>query len=193
MVVPTALALILAGCGGTEKDRTFSATYLPSIVAPKPTDRPYGGEDNPYIGDRLAFTLEDLLGESPTASDRAFANKLKNAGFQRGYQRTWDGGDSAAAFVYLFNDAEGAQRAFVALRKAVAGRKLAAKGLGDEAFGVYSPQSPDFDEGAGYWWRRANLVINTEINCETTCGFAAAARGARAHADLIDAQAKRKS
>jgi hypothetical protein len=137
-----------------------------------------------------AFTLREWLGESPPSAQKTVAGKLQRNGFIIDRHLVWNGNRpflaDAVVFAFLFRTATGARNALAALRFGPA--KGPVKGLGEQSFGTHYPG--DDGEAALYLWRRGNLVVLTEIVCDSRCGFPVVAP-ARAYAGHIDARAKR--
>jgi hypothetical protein len=198
-----ALTILLFICGawvlgaaanaGRTAEAPYSARDLPRIVDPKPIVQGWSFEKgDPYIfpipAHDPAFTLSELLGESPTGGQIATANKLRKAGFLIGRHEVWNSKNrrprrpvsaDAVVFAYLFRGASGARTGYRALRPDAP----LIRGLGEEAVGLSDP------EGALYMWRRRNLVIVAEINCDGNCSFPTA-RPTHTYAAEIDARAK---
>ena len=191
-LVFVALALVLAGCGGKAKERALTVADLASVIGPAP-DTPTGATYQSN-GDPTELGITDLHDRAATAADRATVALLENAGFNRLYQRSFSGAvDSADGTAYLFKDAAGAGDAFAGLRTSLVHQtkpdqkltEVAAKGLGDEAWGAHLTGS---SEAALFLFRASNLVVVTDMSCDTSCGLDIVA-ATRAYADAIAARA----
>jgi hypothetical protein len=195
--VAVSFAIIAAtSSGGTSSGRTYSPRDLPAIVDSKPTLPKWSFEQgDPYIfpipAHAPAFTLAEFLGESPTKAQKALAVKLRKASFQIGRHNVWIGSNekirghaSAVVYAFLFRTTSGARAGFRALRLAGG---APAKGLGQESLALHAK---DGDEVVLYQWRRSNLVVDADFDCDGECGFPPVPLG-RAYATQIDARAKR--
>lgn len=197
----------------------LSTRDLPAILDAKPVVPEWTftpGDSYIYsLAHPPAFTLRELfrLGDSPTKAQKAFADKLKRAGFLIGRHKTWGGEgppynkysnvDAVAVFfAFLFRDASGAGRGIRLLRTTLVpvtgSRVLPAKGLGQDSSGAYASGTTG-NEQALYLWRRANLAILAFMDChDGPCeddpgkAFGVIQPAARAYADEIDARAKHK-
>jgi hypothetical protein len=183
-----ALALVAAGCGGKAKERTLTVADLAGVIGPAP-DTPAGASYQSN-GDPTELGITDLRDRAATAADRATVTLLEKAGFNRIYQRSFTGAvNSADGTAYLFKDAAGAGVALAGLRTSLAHQtkadqkltEISAKGLGDEAWAAHLTGS---SEAALFLFRKSNLVVVTDMSCDTSCGLDIVA-AARAYADAI--------
>lgn len=187
----TALALV-AGCGGKANERTLTVDDLAGVVGPAP-DTPVGASYQ-SAGDPAVLGIVDLRDRAANASDRATVALLEKASLLRIYQRSFTGAVNVAdGTAYLFKDATGAGDAFTGLRaslikEAKLDQKLTevtAKGLGDEVWGAHLTGG---SEAGLFVFRASNLVVVTDMSCETSCGLDIVA-AARAYADAIASRA----
>jgi hypothetical protein len=191
LLAVAALALVVDGCGGKAKERVLAVADLAGVIGPAP-DTPAGASYQSN-GDPTELGITDLRDRAATASDRATVTLLENAGFNRLYQRSFTGAvNSADGTAYLFKDAAGAGTAFAGLRTTLVHEtkpdqkltEVAAKGLGDEAWGAHLTGGL---EAALFLFRRSNLVVVTDMSCDTSCGLDIVS-AARAYADAIAAR-----
>ena len=187
-----ALMLVVAGCGGKAKERTLTVDDLAGVVGPAP-DTPAGASYQSN-GDPTEIGITDLRDRAATASDRATVALFEKAGLVRIYQRSFSGAINVAdGTAYLFKGSAGAGDALTGLRSSLVqqakpDRKLteiAANGLGDEAWGAHLTGAP---EAGLFLFRTSNLVVVTDMSCDTSCGLDIVA-AARAYADAIAARA----
>jgi hypothetical protein len=204
VVLIVLIAFVVAAPASAERrsGAVYSARDLPRILDPAPTIPGWAFEEgDPYIypipRHAPAFTLREWNGESPTGAQKALAAKLTKAGFVIGRHKVWEadspqsrGSYDAAAvvFAFLFRTVPGARVGFRTLLppNTQGVTRLSTRGLGEQALGSHSRSG---DEGAYYFWRRANLVTFAFIQCDGDCDFPAVSP-ARAYAYEIDARAK---
>ena len=188
--VVATVAFASAGQARSTKEPTYTAADFPRILAVK--FKPFSAPDEEGTG---PITLADLR-DSTVPGNKVFVDKLRKAGFQRGYTKSWSAG-IAFAQAFAFGSAPGAHAALRAFQTydrpsslALWGRsaeRVPAKGLGQEAWGAKQNDASGLI-GAHYYWRRGNLVLAAYIECENGCDFAV--RAARVYANAIDARAK---
>jgi hypothetical protein len=200
------VALAAAGCGGSKKSATpptattppttttparpLTALDLVNIVGSTP-DTPAGAD---YAADSrsTALTLADL--PTGTAEERATVRAFRRDGFERIYQRSFNGAFNVTdATAYLFHSPAGSAKAFTLLQGTLekpAGvsqrvTPVAAKGLGDESWGAHVTGD---SEGAVFLWRRGTLVVVADMSCDISCGMDIVS-AARTYASEIDERA----
>lgn len=169
------VAIAVAGCGGKRSERVLTFDDVIGVVGAAP-DTPAGAS---YTTDGVTTELgpADLRARARSAADRATTAALVGAGLVRVYQRSFNGALNVAdATAYLFRGATGAGAAYTRLRASLArqagpDRKLeevAADGFGDDAWGAHLSGG---DEAALFVFRRSNLVVVTDMSCESSCGI----------------------
>jgi len=182
--------VLLAGCGGAS---SLGAGDLAAVAEPAPPI-PQGA----YQEDRSepsSFMLDYLRRTSESKEDRAVLSAAEDAGFERGYQKTWAAravGDGAAAGVVLFQfrDDSGADDVLGVLRRqyqeslGVELETVGASGLGDASWGG---RTTGDDESTIFVWRAGNLVALVFVGCFSGCDEAdRVGEIARAYADAVD-------
>ena len=173
------IALTVAACGGGAGDESFTQSDVLQILQVAPTMPP--GSPWTKEGGISQISFEELRTRHAAA-----AAPLADAGFQRGFAQRWVSSRAVAlGEAYLFPDAAAAQKGFAALQRVTTPiwyMPLPVEDLGDEAV------TGQGELGAGYMWRRANIVLSA-------WGFRGAGaifdydKAARAHADKLDERA----
>jgi hypothetical protein len=181
------IALTIAACGGGGGDENFTQSDVLQILGTSPT-KPAGSSWAKNGGTRQN-SLAELRRDVRRLGAGAYKDEvegLTDAGYERGFTQEWTSrGTFAAGEATLFPDTSGAEKGFAFLQRLTPGwfLPLPVEGLGDEAV------SSKGDLGAGYMWRRGNLLLAAWINRATGPFFDYDA-AARAYADKLDGQAR---
>jgi hypothetical protein len=180
----TALAgLALAACGGSGSD-TLDEDDLGHIAA-APSASPTGSSWRKRTEKQTSLAeLRSMLRAQGRSTD--VADAFERAGLTGDYLWEWVAGRGPLATfeARLFDDADGARQGFAAIQAITANwiSSLHDEELGEEAVGGQS------EAGAGYTWRRTNLVLTTSIYRGGGPAFDFA-RAARAYAHELDDRA----
>lgn len=197
------VTLMLAGCGSSKRpgasegpgtQKQLTALDLINIVGPEP-ETPAGAAYSTN-GGSTTLTLADLRRRAQTAEDKATVKAFERAGFQRIYQRNFNGAINVAdATAYLFRTAGGAATGLSVLQKTLEQpggvnqrvTPVSAKNLGDGAWAAHVTGGGT--EGALFLWRTGTLVVVVDMSCDDTCDFDVV-KAVRAYVDAIDVRAK---
>ena len=198
------LTLAVAGCGSSKQSGTsdepgsqtkqLTALDLINIIGPEP-DTPAGAAYS-TDGGSATLTLSDLRGRAQTTQEKATVKAFERAGFQRIFQRSFNGAINVAdATAYLFRTAEGAAKGLSVLQETlekpggVSQRvtSVPAENLGDDAWAAHVTGGGT--EGALFLWRTGTLVVVADMSCDDTCDFDVV-EAVRAYVDAIAERAK---
>jgi hypothetical protein len=182
-LVAAALALA-AACGGSS-DVTFDEDDVKQILRP-PSAAPAGSS---WVKrEASAVSVAQLRAElRQLGRSTATADALEEAGLRRLYEWGWrlSRGSEAFASAVFFRDAAGAENGFDALQE-ISPNWIAAipvDDLGEQAVGGRSS-----DTGAGFTWRRENLILSVALFRSSGPAFDYE-RAARAYAHELDDRA----
>jgi hypothetical protein len=183
-----AAALALAACGGSS-DVTFDEDDVKQILRP-PSAAPAGSSWVKH--EASAVSVAQVRAElRQLGRSTATADALEEAGLRRLYEWGWrlSRGSEAFASAVLFRDAAGAEEGFDALQEISPNwiATIPVDDLGEQAVGGRSS-----DTGAGFTWRRENLILSVSQFRSSGPAFDYE-RAARAYATEVDervAQAK---
>jgi hypothetical protein len=173
----------VAACGGSST-QTYSEDDVSDILGP-----PSASAEGPWKARARTSVSLDELRTQLRAEGRSLgiADALASAGFTRVWEWEWTSrrGSSAGATANLFDDADGARDGFDPLQDITTNwiTPVQADELGDQAVAGRS------DAGAGYTWRRGNLVLAAFMFRGTGPAFDYVA-AARTYAHALDERAK---
>jgi hypothetical protein len=175
--------MALAACGGSS-DTTFDEDDVTRILRP-PSAAPAGSSWVKH--EASAESVAQLrAGLQQDGRSTATADALEEAGLSRRYVWGWrlSRGSEAFASASLFRDAAGAENGFDALQD-ISPNWIAAipVDLGEQAVGGRSS-----DTGAGFTWRRENLILAVSLYRSRGPAFDYE-RAARAYANELDERA----
>lgn len=179
-----AAAMALAACGGSS-GTTFDEDDAKRILRP-PSAAPAGSSwvEREASSVSVAQLRADLrqLGRSTATADA-----LEEAGLGRLYEWGWrvSRGSEAFASAALFRDAAGAENGFDTLQEISPNwiTAIPVDDLGEQAIGGRSS-----DTGAGFTWRRKNLILSAALYRSSGPAFDYE-RAARAYANELDERA----
>jgi hypothetical protein len=179
-----AAALVLAACGGSS-DAAFDEDDAKRILGP-PSAAPAGSSWVKH--EASAVSVAQLRAElRQLGRSTATADALEEAGLSRLYEWGWrlSRGSEAFASAVLFRDAAGAENGFDTLQQISTNwiAVIPVDDLGEQAVGGRSS-----DVGAGFTWRRKNLILSTALFRSRGPAFDYE-RAARAYANELDERA----
>lgn len=175
----------LAACGGGADSQTFTRSDALEIIGTAPS-KPAGWSWTKDGGIKR-YTLADLRALPEIQHPGGFRDAvdgLAAAGYEGWFKQFWAArGTSAEGEAALFSDTSGAKEGFAHLQRLTPGWFLPVPvdGLGDEAV------SSATEFGAGYIWRRGNLVVDAWV-LRATGPFFDFGAAARVFADALDEQ-----
>jgi hypothetical protein len=180
-----AAALALAGACGGSSDATFDEDDAMRILRP-PSAAPAGSSWVKH--EASAGSVAQLRAQLRQAGrSTGTADALEEAGLSRLYERGWrlSRGSEAFASAAFFKDAAGAENGFDTLQRISPNwiATIPVDELGEQAVGGRSS-----DTGAGFTWRRENLILSVSLFRSRGPAFDYE-RAARAYANELDERA----